>query len=84
MKKLLRDLQEMFINCKFYERIRYLRKCRNLTIKQAADKCIITEKCWADWETGKAIPRPKNKKRIAAVLGVTVEIIFGELKACAL
>ena len=84
MKKFLIDLQNMFINSEFYERIRYLRKYRNLTIRQAADKCIITEKCWSDWERGKVIPRPKNKKRIAEVLGVSVETIFGELKACAL
>jgi len=76
MQKFLSDLQEMFMNIKFYERIKYLRKFRNLTIKQAADNCITTEKCWSDWENGKAMPRKENKRRIASVLNVSQDIIF--------
>ena len=82
MDKLLGDLQESFVNNKFNGRIKYLRKFRSLTIKQAADKCIITEKCWSDWESGKAIPRKRNKKLIARVLNVSEEIIFGNPKVC--
>ena len=80
MEKFLSDLQEMFINIKFNERIMHLRKFRNLTIKQAADKCITTEKCWSDWENGKAIPRKRNRRIIALVLNVSEEIIFGNPK----
>lgn len=80
MKKFLSDLQEMFMNIKFYERIKYLRKFRNLTIRQAADKCITTEKCWSDWENGKAIPRKRNRRIIALALNVSEEIIFGTPK----
>ena len=80
MKKLLSDLQELFVNIKFNERIRCLRKLRNLTIKQAAEKCIITEKCWSDWESGKAIPRRRNRRTIARALNVSEEIIFGNPK----
>ncbi|BCZ48994.1 hypothetical protein psyc5s11_50610 [Clostridium gelidum] len=83
MEKFLCDLQEMFMNSKFCERIRYLRKFRNLTIKQAADKCITTEKCWSDWENGKAIPRKRNRRIIASVLNVSEEIIFGTPKVYA-
>ena len=83
MHKFLRDWQEMFVNSKFNERIKYLRKLRNLTIKQAADKCITTEKCWSDWENGKAIPRERNKRIIALVLNVSEEIIFGNPKTYA-
>lgn len=82
MKKFLSDFQELFVNIKFNERIRYLRKLRNLTIKEAADKCITTEKCWSDWENGKAIPRKRNKRIIAKVLNVSEEIIFGNPKVC--
>jgi transcriptional regulator with XRE-family HTH domain len=80
MKKILSEFQEMLINSKLCERIRYLRKLRNLTIKQAADKCITTEKCWSDWENGKAIPRKRNKRMISLVLNVSEEIIFGNPK----
>ena len=83
MNKLLHELQELYMNIKFHERIKYLRKFRNLTIKQAADKCITTEKCWSDWENGKAIPRKRNRKMIARVLNVSEEIIFGNPKVYA-
>ena len=82
MQKFLSELQERFMNIKFNERIMYLRRFRNLTIKQAADICITTEKCWSDWENGKAIPRKRNKRMIASVLNVSEEIIFGTPKVC--
>lgn len=83
MEKFLCEFQEMIVNGEFYERIKYLRKFRNLTIKQAADKCIATEKCWSDWENGKAIPRKRNKRIIALTLNVNEEIIFGTPKVYA-
>ena len=80
MKKFLSDFQELIVTIKCNERIKYIRKSKNLTIKQAADKCITTEKCWSDWENGKAIPRKRNKRMIASVLNVSEEIIFGTPK----
>lgn len=74
MDRLLSELQEMFVNSEFYGRIRYLRKIRNLTIKQVAEISITTEKCWSDWENGKAI----HRKIIASALKVREEIIFGK------
>lgn len=78
MEKLLSELQEIFINIEFYERIKYLRKFRNLTIKQVAEISFTTEKCWSDWENGKAIPRKSSRKIIALALNVSEEIIFGK------
>lgn len=80
MKGLLSELQEIFMNMKVCERIRYLRKLRNLTIKQAAEISITTEKCWSDWENGKAIPRKESRKLIASALNFSEEIIFGNLE----
>lgn len=80
MKRLLSEFQELFINMKLCERIRHLRKLRNLTIKQAAKISITTEKCWSDWENGKAIPRKESRKLIASALNFSEEIIFGNLK----
>ncbi|WP_160683865.1 helix-turn-helix transcriptional regulator [Clostridium sp. C2-6-12] len=76
MERLLIECQEIFMNSEVNERIRYLRKMRNLTIKQAAELSITTEKCWSDWENGKSIPRRGSKKIIAAALGVSEELIF--------
>lgn len=83
MKKFLSNFQEIIVNSKFGERIKYIRKFRNLTIKQAADRCITTEKCWSDWENGRAIPRKRNRRIIALVLNVSEEIIFGNPKVYA-
>jgi Helix-turn-helix. len=80
MMQVLRKISEEFIKMEVHERIRFLRKQNNFTIKEAAEKSITTEKCWSDWERGKAIPRDKNKKIIASVLGVEQRIIFGELQ----
>lgn len=80
MMEVLRKINEKFVKMEVHERIRFLRKQNNLTIKEAAEKSITTEKCWSDWERGKAIPRDKNKKIIASVLGVEERIIFGELE----
>lgn len=80
MKNILLEIQETLIKQEPHERIRFLRRQRNLTIKQAAEKFIITEKAWSDWESGKVIPRRKNRKRIAMILGVNERTIFGKLE----
>lgn len=80
MMEVLRKISEEFVKMEVHERIRFLRKQNNFTIKEAAEKSITTEKCWSDWEHGKAIPRDKNKKIIATVLGVEQRIIFGKLE----
>lgn len=73
-------LHEEFMGKKANEKIKFLRRENDLTIKVAAEKSITTQKCWSDWEHGKAVPRDKNKKIIASVLGVEVETIFGTSK----
>lgn len=78
MVELFKKLSEEFEQMEVHERIRFLRKQKNFTIKEAAEKCITTEKCWSDWERGKAVPRDVNKKIIASVLGVKEYIIFGK------
>jgi len=80
MIEMLIKVNEEFVKKEIHERIRFLRKQNNFTIKQAAEKSITTEKCWSDWEHGKAVPRDKNKKIIASVLGVKENTIFGKLE----
>lgn len=75
-----KKLHEEFMRKKANEKIKFLRRENNLTIKVAAKKSITTEKCWSDWEHGKTVPRDKNKEIIASVLGVDVETIFGTWK----
>ncbi len=80
MIDIFRKLNEEFAKKQIHERIRFLRKQNDFTIKEAADKSITTEKSWSDWEHGKAVPRDKNKKIIASVLGVKENTIFGKLE----
>lgn len=77
MEEILKNFQEVFMKNKPNVRIRILRRQKNFTIKQMAEKCITTEKAWSDWESGKVIPRKINKKRIARALGVDEKTIFG-------
>lgn len=83
MEKLLSEVQEIFITGEVCERIKYLRRFRGLTIKEVAEISITTEKCWSDWENGKAIPRKRNRKIIASALNVNEDVIFGKPKVYA-
>jgi len=65
-----------FKNFKWYERIKFLRRFHNWSIKKVADKCITTEKAWWSWEHGLVTPTPRNKKVIASIFGVDEKIIF--------
>ncbi len=67
---------EKFKNSKWYERIKFLRRFHNWSIKKVAEKCITTEKAWWSWEKGLVIPTPRNKKVIASIFGVDEKIIF--------
>lgn len=79
MNELFKELEEKFRKSKPSGRIRFLRKDKELTIKEMAEKCFTTEKTVSDWESGKAVPRRGNQKRIAIVLGVNKDVIFGEI-----
>lgn len=80
MKEMLNMFQEEFINLKPHERIGYLRRRRNMTKAEMAERCITTQKCIWSWETGESKPSKRNRKIIAAVLEVNEQLIFGKLK----
>jgi hypothetical protein len=44
MMEVLRKINEEFVKMEVHERIRFLRKQNNFTIKEAAEKSITTEK----------------------------------------
>ena len=77
MDNFARECGEKFEKNKWHVRIRILRKVNNLSQKEFAEKCIITEKCVWSWESGNSVPSKRNKKVIAAVLGVDEKTIFG-------
>lgn len=77
MKSIIEIVTEKIENREWHERIRILRNLNDWSIKEVAEKCIITEKCVWSWEAGKSVPSERNKKVLAAVLGVEKETIFG-------
>ena len=56
-----------------------LRKEKNLTQKELADKLNITDKAVSRWETGKNMPDISILEMLAKELGVTInELLLGE------
>ena len=66
-------------NLKFGAFIAQLRKEKNLTQKELADRLHVTDKAVSKWETGKGFPDVKLMEPLAQELGVSlVELLQGE------
>jgi len=66
-------------NLKFGAFIALLRKEKNLTQKELADRLNVTDKAVSKWETGKGFPDVKLMEPLAKELGVSlVELLQGE------
>ena len=66
-------------NLKFGAFIAQLRKEKNLTQKELADRLNVTDKAVSKWETGKGFPDVKLMEPLAQELGVSlVELLNGE------
>jgi transcriptional regulator with XRE-family HTH domain len=57
-------------------RLRAWRLSQQITLRQAADLCGYTESLMSLFETGKRVPRPATKLRIARGLGVPIGTLF--------
>lgn len=59
--------------------IQTLRKEKNLTQKELADKLLITDKTVSKWETGKGLPEVSLMLPLCEILGISVnELLTGE------
>lgn len=58
------------------ERIQFLRRVKKWTQREAAEVCIINQKSFWRWETGKNYPIKRNQILIAKAFGVRVTDIF--------
>lgn len=66
-------------NLKLGSFIAQLRKEKNMTQKELADRLHVTDKAVSKWETGKGFPDLKLMEPLAEVLGVSlVELLQGE------
>lgn len=56
-----------------HEVIRRKRKAAGKTMRQAAFDLGVTERAYAAWESGAAIPRPCHIEKLGTYYGITVE-----------
>ena len=66
-------------NIQFGQFVAHLRKEKNITQKELADRLHVTDKAVSKWETGKGFPDLKLLEPLAQELGVSlVELLQGE------
>lgn len=62
----------------FSERLKQLRKNRNLTQKELADKIGIKQNSYSDWENGKSEPKLDKITQLAFYLDSTISFLLGK------
>ena len=61
---------------KIGEKLKELRKEKNLTVTEVADACGISHQAITMYETGERVPRDEVKLKLANLFETTVESIF--------
>lgn len=61
----------------FSERLKTLRKEKKLTQKELAEQIGIKQNSYSDWETGKNEPSLENLIKLADLLEVSIDWLFG-------
>ena len=61
----------------FSERLKTLRKEKKLTQKELAEQIGISQKSYSHWETGKNEPSLENLIKLADLLEVSIDWLFG-------
>ena len=63
---------------KLGEKIAHLRKSKNMTQSELAEKMCITDKAVSKWERGISSPDIRTIQKLSQVLEVTTEELIGE------
>ena len=61
----------------FSDRLKTLRKEKKLTQKELAEQIEIKQNSYSDWETGKNEPSLENLIKLADLLEVSIDWLFG-------
>ena len=61
----------------WYTRIKLHRTALGLTQQQVADQVGVQHRRYWGWEAGKNVPRPEHQQKLASVLGVDPDALFG-------
>ncbi len=58
------------------EKIRELRKLRNITQRELGIALLVSSQAVSKWESGKTTPDIENLPKIAAFFGVSIDDLF--------
>ena len=62
---------------KFHEKLKVLRKKKGLTQQQIADEIGVNRGSYSNWEKGKREPSFENLVKLADLLEVSLDSLFG-------
>lgn len=62
---------------KFHKKLKVLRKKKGLTQQQIADEIGVNRGSYSNWEKGKREPSFKNLVKLADLLEVSLDSLFG-------
>lgn len=62
---------------KFSQNLKLLRKRKNLTQKELAEKVGVKQNSYANWENGNREPNIEKIQKLADVLDVRLDTLFG-------
>jgi transcriptional regulator with XRE-family HTH domain len=62
----------------FSDKLKELRKNKNLTQKEIAEMLGIKQNSYSDWETGKNEPSLSNVVKLSSILNVTTDELLGQ------
>ena len=74
------DNQLITADTPWYKRIKLYRHAADLTQQQVADLVGVEHRRYWGWEAGKSVPRYDHQIKLAEVLGVDPDAIFGGAK----
>ena len=63
-----------------FEKLVSLRKAKNLTQTEVADKCSVTRSGYRDWENGKNVPKTNSFYALCQVLEIAPEVLSDDAK----
>lgn len=61
------------------ERLRALRRSRDLTQGELARRCFVTQSSVAYWEAGRRMPRLAVQRNVAELFGIPHRVLFREV-----
>ena len=65
------------MDTKFKANLKAIRKERNLTQWQVAERLGVVESCYANWEQGRTEPDISTLRKLSLIFGVSIDYLLG-------